>query len=339
MKPFGYAIVVMLATSFTLAMSADEPTGRAPTRGLLLVTNKGDQALSIVDPETGREIARVKETGFTAHEVAASPDGRTAYAPIFGNSGVGKPGTDGRTIDVIDLASRRVVATIDLGRATRPHCAKFGTDGMLYVSTELTNSIDVIDPLSRRIVASIPTEQPESHMLVITRDGKRAYTSNVHVGTVSAIDLVARKPIAVIPVSSHAQRISLSIDDRYAFTSDQTKPQLAVIDTSTNQVKTWVQMPGIGYGTAPTLDGEWLVVALINVNKVVVVNLRTMKVERAVDVPRAPQEVLIRPDNREAYISCDASKKIAVLNLKTWKVDKLIDVGRGADGLAWASAP
>jgi DNA-binding beta-propeller fold protein YncE len=58
--------------------------------------------------------------------------------------------------------------------------------------------------------------------------------------------------------------------------------------------------------------------------------------ERTIDVPKAPQEVLIRPDNSVAYVSCDTSHKIAVINLKTWKVDKLIDVGRGADGLAWA---
>ena len=67
-----------------------------------------------------------------------------------------------------------------------------------------------------------------------------------------ALDLVARKTFAVIPISKETQRIAISNDDRYAFTSDQTAPRLAVIDTATNQVKTWVEMPGIGYGTAPT---------------------------------------------------------------------------------------
>jgi DNA-binding beta-propeller fold protein YncE len=61
-----------------------------------------------------------------------------------------------------------------------------------------------------------------------------------------------------------------------------------------------------------------------------------MKVERTLDVPPAPQEILIRPDNQFAYVSCDRSKQVAVVNLSSWKVDKLIDVGAGADGLAWA---
>jgi DNA-binding beta-propeller fold protein YncE len=62
-----------------------------------------------------------------------------------------------------------------------------------------------------------------------------------------------------------------------------------------------------------------------------------MKVARILEVPSAPQEVVIRPDGREAYVSCDASGKVAVLNLLEWKVDKLIGAGKGADGLAWAA--
>ena len=309
-----------------------------PAGGLLLVANKGDHTLGIIDPEAGRQVATVEESGVTGHEVIASPDGRTAYVPIYGDSGVGRPGTDGQTMDVIDITSRRRVATIDFGRAERPHCPQFGPDGRLYVTTEITNTITVVDPKTNQIVDRIPTGQPESHMLVLTRDGKRAYTSNVHVGTVSAIDLAARKVTAVIPVSSYAQRIALSVDDGLVFTADQTEPRLAVIDTKTNQRKQWVALPGIAYGTAPTPDGRWLVIAILAANKVGLLDLRTMQLARTIDVPKAPQEVVVRPDGGVAYVSCDASKKIAVIDLAAQKLDKLIDAGPLADGLAWAGA-
>jgi DNA-binding beta-propeller fold protein YncE len=316
---------------------SNHAAGPSTSRGVLLVTNKGDQTLGIIDPEAGRQIATVKESGFTAHEVAASPDGKFAYAPIYGDSGVGKPGSDGRTMDIIDIASRKVVATLDFGRPVRPHCAVFGPkNGLLYVSTELTKSIDVIDPKTRKIVSQIPTGQPESHMFAITRDGKRAYTSNVNVGTVSAVDLVAGKVIAVIPVSAHAQRIALSVDDRYAFTADQTKAQLAVIDTATNKVKTWVPLSTLAYGTAPTHDGKWLLVTLPNAGQVAVVDLQTMKVEKTVNVPKSPQEIVVRPDDQVAYVSCLESRKVAAINLKSWKAEKLIEAGKDVDGLAWA---
>lgn len=313
--------------------------GPAPSRGWLLVANKGDQTLGLIDPVAGRQVATVPEDGVTGHEVAASPDGQRAFVPIYGNSGVGHPGTDGRLLRVVDLAARQVVGTVDFGKGVRPHCAVFGPrDGLLYVTTELENAVTVIDPRTLKIVGAIPTGQPESHMLAITRDGRRGYTANVGPGTVSVLDLEAKKVLAVIPISPTTQRISLSVDDRWAFTSDQTKPQLAVLDTASNTVKTWVPLPGVGYGTAPTPDGRWLLVALSNVNKVGVVDLESLKVVRTLDVPRAPQEVLVRPDGAVAYVSCDASRQVAALDLKAWKVEKLIEAGRGADGLAWAPA-
>lgn len=331
------SVTWLLALLFLAPMTSFSAESNSGARGLLLVANKSEHTLGIIDPVEGRQVATVAEDGVTGHEVAASPDGKRAFVPIYGNSGVGSPGTDGQLLRVIDLDSRAIVGTVDFGKGVRPHCAVVGPkNGLLYVTTELDKSITVINPSSLKIVGSIPTDQPESHMLAITRDGKRGYTSNVGPGTVSALDLEGRKVVAIIPVSSHAQRISLSVDDHWVFTSDQTKPQLAVIDTSSNKVARWVEMPGIGYGTAPTPDGRYLLVALIGASKVGVVDLDSMKVARTIDVPRAPQEVLVRPDGAVAYVSCDASRQVAVLDLKEWKVQKLIDAGRGADGLAWA---
>jgi YVTN family beta-propeller protein len=306
--------------------------------GYLLTANKGDHSLGIIDPAAGKEIATVPEGGITGHEVAASPDGRLAYVPIYGNSGVGKPGTDGSKMVVIDVNSRKVVGDVDFGRGVRPHCPIFNqATGMLYVTTELDKTISVIDPKTLKIVDTVPTGESESHMLAISKDGHWGYTANVGPGTVSVIDLRAKKVVKIIPISKMTQRISISPDDKWVFTSDQTKPQLAVIDAKHQTVKTWVELPGLGYGTASTSDGRWLVVAVPTVNKVSVIDLKTMKVVRNLDVPKAPQEVLIRPDDKVAYVSCDSSHQIAAIGLDDWSVN-LIDAGKGTDGLAWAIA-
>jgi YVTN family beta-propeller protein len=335
---------ILVGVAVVLPFIAFAASGGAPSRssarGLLVVDNKGSNTIGIVDPVAGKEIATVTETGFTAHEVAVSPDGKTAYAPIYGNSGVGKPGTDGRAIDVIDLASRKVVSTINLDRPMRPHCAQFSpTDGLLYVSTELADTVTIIDPKTNKVVGSIPTGQRESHMLAFSHDGRRIYTANVGPGTVSVLDVAARKTLGIIPISKETQRIAVSTDDRYAFTSDQTSPRLAVIDTATNKVAHWVELPGIGYGTAPTPDGRYLVLAVINKNQVAAVDLKTWKVVHTIDVPAAPQEVLVRPDGGVAFVSCDHSRQIAVINLHTWKVEKKIDAGPVCDGMAWVKHP
>ena len=70
----------------------------AHASGYLLVANKGNHTLSIIDPVTGQQLTAVDEEGVTGHEVVASADGRWAFVPIFGNAGVGRPGTDGSVI-------------------------------------------------------------------------------------------------------------------------------------------------------------------------------------------------------------------------------------------------
>src|SRR5438105_1811916 len=332
-RPVVELLICALAMSIS---SGSQPMNRS---SILLVANKGDHTLGIIDAEAGRESATVPEQGVTGHEVAASPEGKRAYVPIYGNSGVGKAGTDGSNMVVIDIAARKIVGNVDFGHGVRPHCAVFGpTDGLLYVTTELDNAITVIDPHTLKTIGTIPTGQPESHMLAISLDGGRGYTANVGPGTVSVLDMKARKNLAVIPVSGEIQRISVSVDGRMVFTADQTKPQLAVIDTSSNKFKTWISLPAPGYGTAPTPDGRWLVVAMPSANTVAVVDLHAMKVTQTIDVPAAPQEVVIRPDGRFAYVSCDASHKVAAIRTSDWKVANLIEAGGGADGLAWAEA-
>src|SRR4051794_30772024 len=108
-------VLAVLFFFFPSKLMAAEPgnTPVAPkSRGLLLVANKGDQTMGIIDPATGKQIATVAEDGITGHELVASPDGKRAFVPIYGNSGVGKPGTDGQVIRVIDLATRQIVGTV-----------------------------------------------------------------------------------------------------------------------------------------------------------------------------------------------------------------------------------
>jgi YVTN family beta-propeller protein len=333
-KTLGLMAIVVLMFPFTRVRGSAENR-----RGVLLAVNQGDATLGIVGPRAGKQVATIAEGGVTGHEVAASLDGKLAYVPIYGDSSVGEPGSDGRELVVIDIGSRKVVNRFDFGHGVRPHCIVMNpNDGLLYVTTELDRTVTIIDPKTLKLVGTIPTGQDESHMLVISHDGRFGYTANVGPGTVSVLDLKARKLVTVIPVSRNTQRISISVDDRMVFTADQAKPRLAVIDTTTNKVKSWIPLPAPGYGTATTRDGRWLLVAMQSISQVAVVDLQTLQVARTIDVLPAPHEILIPPGNDVAYASCTKSGKIAVISLSDWTIKKLIDAGNRVDGLGWASS-
>jgi DNA-binding beta-propeller fold protein YncE len=300
----------------------------------LLVANQGDHTLLIIDTASRKTLFKIG-VDINGHEVIASPDGKFAYVPIYGNSGVGKPGTDGATVEVVDIAAGRAVRIIDLGKAVRPHCPKFGPDGLLYVSAELAKAVDVIDPRSEKVMAEIPTGQIDSHMFVISPDGSRAYTANVFAGNVSVLDLHHRSLVTTIPVAGEVQRISMSPDGRTVYTHDQQKPRIALIATSKNAVSQWWDIPAIVYSSAPTRDGRWLI-ANAPSGKLFVLDTSSGKVAHSFDIPGALGEIVIAPDGSRAYVTCPQAGVIEVLDLKNWELEKPIQLTQGVDGMAFA---
>ncbi len=307
-------------------------------QGTLILTNQGDGDISLVDPGKDKEVARISEGAVAGHEVATSLDGKTAYVPIYGDSVLGRAGSNGREVAVIDLASQKVVHRVDLGHGVPPHCIVMNAqDGLLYLTMELDRTVMFLDPVSLKVVGTIPTNQDESHMLAISSDGRFGYTANVGSGTVSVLDLKSRTLLRVIPVSGEVQRVSISPDNSMVFTADQTKPRMAVIDTRTNTVETWIPLPAIGYGTAVTRDGNWLLVTLPNASKIAVVDSKRMQVAQTVTVPEGPHSVLVSPDGLTAFVSCMSSGEVEMIRLVDWSLKASVKVGNNADGIGWAA--
>ncbi len=311
----------------------------AQTRTLLAI-NEGESTLSVINPETGRELARIDEGGVAGHEVVASPDGTKAYVPIYSDSFAGKPGSNGSEMVVVDLALHKVIERFDFGHGVRPHEPVLNPhDGMLYVTTELDRTITIIDPTSMKRVGTIPTGQALSHMLVLDHAGRFGYTANIQPGSVSVLDLRARKLLAVIPVAPKMQRIAISADDKRLFTADQSKPRVAVINTATHHVDSWIPLSAIAYTLTTTEDGRWLLVGFDSESQIAVVDLRSDRVVKTIDLPASPSEILMSPDGSTAYVSCTDKQQIAAIRVSDWAVTKLIPTGKRVDGLAWAVQP
>ena len=81
--------------------------GVTPDEKLLIGTNKRDASISIFDVAEGKELARLPTKRKVVHGVTVSPDSRYAFVTV---EGVGaEPGT----VEIIDLAAKKTVATVD----------------------------------------------------------------------------------------------------------------------------------------------------------------------------------------------------------------------------------
>src|SRR5256884_4489245 len=89
-----------------------------------------------------------------------------------------------------------------------------------------------------------------------------------------------------------------SPDGLRVFTHDQDAPRIAVIDTATNKITNWIELPNVAYASAATPDGRWLLAVSMAANRLHIVDLQTLKVVRSLDVPERSSEILIRPDGK-----------------------------------------
>jgi YVTN family beta-propeller protein len=336
MKICATSLALLLSAIHFLPPSSGVVRASNDPAGFLFIANQGDHTALVVSVDS-RQVVSKAGVDINGHEVAVAPNHRFGYVPIYGNSGVGRPGTDGSTIVVVDLRAGRAVKLIDLGKPVRPHCAKFAPDGLLYVSAELSNALYIIDPNLGKLVAEVPTGAPESHMFVLSPDGHRAYTANVGSGSVSVLDLQKRSLITVIPVAKRVQRISISTDGRHVYTHDQDSPRIAVIDTASNKLARWIDLPAIVYSSTPTPDGK-LLLANAPTGKLFVIDLSSEKVTSAYDIPQAIGEIAVDANSQRAFVSCPQKGTIEILDIRRGKLESPIVLTQGVDGLEWLPA-
>ena len=327
---------VTIAVAFFFVTTNGHSRPKPSSKGVLVVANQFEHTALIVDPDTRKELAKIS-VGVNGHEVAVSPDGKFAYVPIYGNSGVGKPGTDGSTIDVIDIANRKLAYSIDLGKPLRPHNPEFGPDGNLYVSAELSQSIDMIDPKTRKIIAELPPARMNRTCSSSAPDRTtRRCTPRTCMRVRSALLIFQaanwspqfpfRKSCSAFPSNPTACTFSPTIRSRRASSSSIRFPMRS---------RRRFRCPKPF--TPPKLrpDNHWLICAGMK-GHIFVVDLHTRKLVKTFDAPTTLGKVLIRPDGGVAYISFLAAGKIEVLDLKNWKLQPSIDLTPGVDGMDWA---
>ncbi len=201
--------------------------------GTLVVANRAGGSISLIDLETGLEVARLPVGPIIPHEVAVSPDGRFALTSEYGPEN-----NHGRHVILIDIPNARLVGRIDLGPNSRPHTAVFHPDGQRALATmQDSDQIALIDLGTMSVIRTYPTGGREGHMVRVSPDGSRAYvTSRLGEGTLSVIFLDEDRPPVVIPTGPGAEGISVSPDGSEVWVANRQEEAISVIDTASLEV-------------------------------------------------------------------------------------------------------
>ena len=295
----------------------------------LLVLNKTDSTLAIVEPASGKTIASVP-TGPAPHEVAVSNDGRLAFVTNYG------AGTPGSTLSVIDLPARKEVRRVDLGDLRRPHGLTL-TGGTIVFTTESNRAIARYDPGTGQVDRRFETGQDGTHMVLASRDGRTLFTSNIGSNTVSIID--ASSPAwrqTLVSVGPGPEGLDLSPDGRELWTAHTGDGRVSVIDVAAKKV---TQTFDAGARRANRLkftpDGKLALISDMDAGDLVVVDAQARTVRKRLPLGRMPEGILVRPDGRIAYVAVTGDNRVAAIDLQTLEIVQTIAAGGGPDGMAW----
>ncbi len=297
----------------------------------LLVLNKDDNTLAIIDPATNK-IVGTAPTGNAPHEVAASSDGRYAYVANYGSD---QPGT---SLSVIDLSTRKETR-VDITPLRRPHGIEFA-DGKVYFTAELSKAIARLDPQTLKMDWVLGTGQNLTHMLVLTKNMSPIFTANIGSNSISMIEHASgRDPWieTVIPVGKGPEGCDIAPDGKEFWAANSSDGSVSVIDVAAKKV---VQTIDVGTKHSNRLkftpDGKLVLISDAGDGDVVVVDTSSRKVTKRVNLGKVAEGILIVPDGSRAYIALSADDKVAIFDLKTLSKTGEIATGRDPDGMAWA---
>jgi YVTN family beta-propeller protein len=301
----------------------------------LLILDKEDSSLAIVDPATKGVVGRVP-TGESPHEVAVSDDGKLAFTSNYGAK------TPGHTLSVIDLAAQKEIHRVDLGPMGRPHGLAY-RDGKLYFTAELAKLVGRYDPSANKVDWLLGTGQNGTHMILFSRSGDEAFTSNIGSNTVTAIAMSGKWDETVIPVGKGPEGIDISPDGREVWSASSRDGGISIIDPATKVVK---QTFNIGTKRSNrvkfTPDGGRVLVSDLAGNELVVIDAAKRAVIKRLKVGKQPEGILIVPtqqaggDGPRAYVAVAGDNNVAILDLDALEVNGRIATGHGPDGMAWA---
>lgn len=303
----------------------------ATPKPALLVLNKADNALAIVDPASGKVVGLVP-VGESPHEVTVSSDGTLAFVANYGAR------TPGNTISVIDLPGQKEIHRVDLGPLGRPHGLAFA-EGKAYFTSEASKLIARYDPAENKVDWMLGTGQNGTHMVLLSRNHNLIFTSNIGSNTITEIERVEGPPgwnETQIPVGKGPEAIDISPDGKEVWTAHGGDGGVSIIDPAARKVTQTLDLHTRHANRLKfTPDGKLVLISDDGGGDLVILEAATRKEIKRIGIGRGPEGILIVPDGSRAYIALSRDNRVAILDLRTLEVTGSVETGRNPDGMAW----
>lgn len=276
---------------------------------LLAVGIAPDPTAQSTDQASGGDMAGMAAPGevvlFDPHHMIAGPVARIAVGmhpahvitDLAGKRAFVTNAEDD-TLSVIDLASRKVTATVSTG--DYPHGQRLSPDGReIMIANVQSGTVSVIDTETLKEIASIPVGITPVQV-GFTPDGSLLYVSLRDVNQVAVVDVKARKLVATVDVGRNPIQVFATPDGRFVYVANQgteANPDniVSVIEVATNKVVATIVTGRGAHGVVVSRDGATVFVTNILDATVSAIDVATQTVIATIPVGKGPNGITYLP--------------------------------------------
>lgn len=322
-------------TAFVFSLTLATPAISQTPSPAVLVIEKQDQKVVIVDPSTLKIIARVP-VGADPHEICVSGDGKTAYISDYGAFG-----TPLHALSVIDLVAQKPLPAVDLGALLAPHGMQT-VNGKVYFTAEGSKAIGRYDPGRGEIDWILGLGENRTHMLVVAQDESRIFASDVNSDTISILDRDRNADASgwnqtAIKVGKGPEGFNVSPDGKELWAANSHDGTVSIIDIAARKVvQTLESHTKAANRLKFTPDGRLVLISDLATGDLAVFDAHTRSEIKHISLGHGAAGILITPDGSRAFVAVSRDNHIAIVDLKTLAITGRIETGGGPDGMAWA---
>ena len=301
----------------------------------LLVLEKNDKMLAIVDPATLKVTGRIP-AGEDPHEIVTSEDGKFAFISNYGAFQ-----NPQHSLSVANLSQQKALPAVDLGALRAPHGLDI-VSGKVYFTAEGSKVIGRYDPSSHQIDWVLGIGQNRTHMLLVNQDESRIFTSNVNADSIGILDRDKNGDASgwvetYIPVGKGPEGFDVSPNGKELWAANSHEGTVSVIDLASRKVvQTFDIHTKFANRVKFTPDGKMVLISDLGTGDLVVLDAAARKQLKRLNLGHGVAGVLIVPDGARAYVAVSPDSQVAVVDLKTLTVTGHIATGKAPDGMAWA---
>lgn len=318
----------------------------AASAGTLVVANKAEATVSLIDQESGKVVATLS-TDKGPHEVGISPDGRSALVTNYGTRD-----RAGNSLTLIDIPAAEVVKTFDIGDESKPHGVEWIDKMSAAVTVEANQALVVVDVDNGEILQAIPTDQDVSHMVALDSDGRRAYTANIGSGSITVLNLETGERERNIPTGEGAEGIAVS--GQHIWVTNRAADTITVLDARTYAMVKEISSEGFPIRATATSQGQVLVTRAragdlviydadtMEEVRTVAFDLKSMGVEGRLFGDRfgdssVPIGVIVDDSGTRAFVAHANADVITEIDLTTGEIVRSLHAGKEPDGMGYSS--